>query len=58
MVLVLVNMLNINLLAQDIDLSNWKITIPIGNPTSVEPPEILDYQTNQTLKPFFSIVIL
>jgi hypothetical protein len=39
--------------AQDIDLSNWKITIPVGNPTSVEPPEILDYQSNEILKPFF-----
>lgn len=37
----------------DIDLSNWKVTLPIGNPTEVEPPEILDYATNATLKPFF-----
>lgn len=36
----------------NIDLSNWKVTIPIGNPTEVEPPEILDYATNETLKPF------
>jgi len=39
--------------AQDIDLSHWKITIPIGNPTSVAPPEILDFDSNETLKPFF-----
>ncbi|MFP2994284.1 polysaccharide lyase family 7 protein [Spongiivirga sp. MCCC 1A20706] len=36
----------------EIDLSNWKVTLPIGNPTEVEPPEILDYATNETLKPF------
>ena len=36
----------------DIDLSNWKVTLPIGNPSEVLPPEILDYATNETLKPF------
>ncbi len=36
----------------DIDLSNWKVTLPIGNPTEVKPPEILNYATNETLKPF------
>lgn len=36
----------------NIDLSNWKVTLPIGNPTEVLPPEILDYATNETLKPF------
>lgn len=36
----------------DIDLTNWKVTLPIGNPTSVRPPEILSYATNETLKPF------
>lgn len=36
----------------EIDLSNWKVTLPIGNPTEVLPPEILDYATNETLKPF------
>lgn len=36
----------------DIDLSNWKVTLPIGNPTEVEPPDILDYGNNETLKPF------
>ncbi|MCF6181277.1 polysaccharide lyase family 7 protein [Lutibacter sp.] len=35
-----------------IDLSHWKVTLPIGNPTEVYPPEILDYATNETLKPF------
>lgn len=35
-----------------IDLSNWKVTLPIGNPTEVEPPEILDYATNDLLKEF------
>lgn len=36
----------------DIDLSNWKVTLPIGDPTEIQPPEILDYATNETLKPF------
>lgn len=36
-----------------IDLNNWKVTLPIGNPTEVTPPEILKYGTNKTLKPFF-----
>jgi hypothetical protein len=36
----------------DIDLSNWKVTLPIGNPTEVLPPEILNYAENETLKPF------
>ncbi|MGB5243769.1 MAG: polysaccharide lyase family 7 protein [Lutimonas sp.] len=36
-----------------IDLSNWKVTLPIGNPTEVAPPEILDYAKNEVLKPFF-----
>lgn len=39
-------------LLPDIDLNNWKVTLPIGNPTEVKPPEILDYATNETLKPF------
>jgi len=37
----------------NIDLSHWKVTLPVGNPTEVLPPEILDYATNETLKPFF-----
>lgn len=37
----------------NIDLSNWKVTLPIGNPTEVAPPAILKYGTNETLKPFF-----
>ena len=36
----------------NIDLSHWKVTLPIGNPTEVKPPEILDYANNETLKPF------
>lgn len=36
----------------NIDLSHWKVTLPIGKPTEVEPPEILNYATNETLKPF------
>lgn len=35
-----------------IDLSHWKVTLPIGNPSEVEPPEILDYATNETLREF------
>ncbi|PTL99811.1 MAG: polysaccharide lyase family 7 protein [Candidatus Arcticimaribacter sp.] len=44
---------NMNYLLPNIDLNNWKITLPIGNPTSVRPPEILDYANSETLKPFF-----
>lgn len=36
----------------DIDLSNWKVTLPVGDPTEVEPPEILDYANNPLLKDF------
>ena len=35
-----------------IDLSNWKVTLPVGNPTEVHPPEILDYSTNDLLQDF------
>ena len=37
----------------NINLNNWKVTLPIGKPTEVAPPEILSYATNETLKPFF-----
>lgn len=40
-------------LLPNIDLNHWKVTLPVGNPTEVEPPEILDYANNETLKPFF-----
>ncbi len=36
----------------NIDLNNWKVTLPIGNPTEVAPPAILDYANNETVKPF------
>jgi len=36
----------------NIDLSHWKVTIPVGKPTEISPPEILDYATNEMLKPF------
>ncbi|WP_394340340.1 polysaccharide lyase family 7 protein [Maribacter polysiphoniae] len=36
----------------NIDLSHWKVTLPVGNPTEVEPPEILDYANNEVLKDF------
>lgn len=41
--------------AQDIDLSHWKVTIPEGTPkpVEVEPPEILGFEQNETLRPFF-----
>lgn len=39
-----------------IDLNHWKVTIPEGSgkggAISVEPPEILDYATNEVLKPY------
>jgi len=40
----------------NVDLSNWKVTLPIpradGKPLEVEPPEIMDYATNEVLRPF------
>ena len=35
-----------------IDLSHWKLTLPIGKPLEVSPPEILDYANNETIKPY------
>lgn len=35
-----------------INLNHWKVTLPIGNPTEVKPPEILDYATNPVLQEF------
>ena len=35
-----------------IDLNNWKVTLPIGNPTEVKPPVILDYARNELLREF------
>ena len=35
-----------------IDLSNWKVTLPIGSPLEIKPPQILDYATNSTLQEF------
>jgi hypothetical protein len=39
-------------LLPSIDLSNWKVTLPIGRPTEIFPPEILTYGTNNTLKEY------
>jgi hypothetical protein len=40
----------------NIDLNHWKVTIPAGEgkggAISVEPPEILNYASNETLKPY------
>ncbi|WP_282051253.1 polysaccharide lyase family 7 protein [Maribacter aquivivus] len=36
----------------NIDLSNWKVTLPIGSPDEVEPPEIVDYATDERLLPY------
>jgi len=35
-----------------IDLANWKVTLPIGNPTEVEPPAIMAYASNELLQDF------
>ena len=39
-----------------IDLSHWKVTLPVtndqGKPYEIEPPEILDYATNEIAKPY------
>lgn len=39
-------------LKANIDLSHWKVTLPIGNPTEVKPPEIIDYANIEVLKPY------
>ncbi|MGB2684913.1 MAG: polysaccharide lyase family 7 protein [Olleya sp.] len=39
----------------NIDLTHWKVTTPAGDgkkPQEVSPPEILDYATNESLKPY------
>lgn len=43
----------IDYLLPNIDLTHWKVTLPIGKPMEVYPPAIKDYATNETLKPFF-----
>ncbi len=35
-----------------IDLSHWKVTLPVGKPDEVAPPEILDYANNEVLKKY------
>ncbi|MEL7149073.1 MAG: polysaccharide lyase family 7 protein, partial [Bacteroidota bacterium] len=52
-------LLAFGLQAQNIDLSNWKITIPKSRkdnpnkPIEVSPPEIKDFENNEDLKPYF-----
>jgi len=41
-----------NYLLPEIDLSHWKVTLPIGNPTEVKPPEISDYANNPLLQEY------
>lgn len=36
----------------EIDLNHWKVTIPIGKPSEIGPPEIIDYANNETLKKY------
>lgn len=47
---------NTGVLLPNIDLSKWKVTLPIanasGSPIEVKPPAILDYANNATLQPF------
>lgn len=35
-----------------IDLNNWKVTLPIGSPSEIKPPQILDYPNLAILKEF------
>lgn len=43
----------------NIDLSHWKVTLPVANdqgkPVEIEPPEILDFASNEIAKPFMYI---
>ncbi len=42
-----------------IDLSHWKVTLPVtndkGKPYEIEPPEILDFASNDIAKPYMYI---
>ena len=35
-----------------IDWSHWKVTLPVGKPTEIGYPEIMDYANNEELKKF------
>ncbi|NRD24415.1 polysaccharide lyase family 7 protein [Winogradskyella litoriviva] len=43
----------------DIDLSHWKVTLPVtnekGKPYEIDPPEILDFANNDIAKPYMYI---
>ena len=43
----------------DIDLSHWKVTLPVtnekGKPYEIEPPEIIDFASNEIAKPYMYI---
>jgi hypothetical protein len=43
----------------NIDLSHWKVTLPVANeegkPVEISPPEILDFASNPTAKPYMYI---
>ena len=43
----------------DIDLSHWKVTLPVSNekgkPYEIEPPEILNFASNEIAKPYMYI---
>lgn len=36
----------------DIDWKHWKVTLPVGKPTEIGYPEIMDYANNEELKKF------
>ena len=36
----------------EIDLTHWKVTLPVGKPDEIEPPEILNYGNDEKLKRF------
>jgi len=43
----------------EVDLSHWKVTLPVANekgkPYEIEPPEILDFTTNEVAKTYMFI---
>lgn len=43
----------------DIDLSHWKVTLPVtndeGKPYEIEPPEIIDFANNEIARPYMYI---
>lgn len=40
-----------------IDWKHWKVTLPVGKPTEIGYPEIMDYANNEVLKNLCTTII-